>query len=230
MTGRPVQLAQHDTIRLVPSARLKEASLAPLVDNDEEYEALVALEYATHGRLEAQASGLDDLDPKELVFGVPCFTFINAAFCYPRPGGNRFNDEHRGAWYCGFEVETSLAEVRYHLTRALHDAGMFYNTTDYAELFADFIGVFQDLILDNPRPDCLDPDIDVGYPAGQALAKKLRGEKGVSGIVYPSVRQSGGTCLVALYPAVVQNVRQGGLWRMTWSGKPEPTITQNPTV
>jgi hypothetical protein len=225
-----VQLAQHDTIRLVSSARLREASLAPLVDDEDEYQALVALEYATHGRLEAQASGLADLDPKELVFGVPCYTFINAAFCYPRPGGNRFNDENRGAWYCGFDIKTSLDEVIYHLTRALRDAGTFFNTTDYAELFADFIGAFQDLRSERPRPVCLDPDISVGYPAGQVLAKFLRDERKVSGIVYPSVRRPAGVCLVALYPAVVQNVRQGGLWRVTWAGKPQPTVVKDPTT
>lgn len=228
MIGHPSSITQPNTVRLVSSARLREPSLGPLVDTDDEMDQLVSLEYATHGRLDAIARGLPDLDPKELMFGVPNYTFINAAFCYTRPGGNRFNGEGRGAWYASFQVGTSIAEVSYHLTRALADTGLYENTTDYAELYADFIGSFQDLRAVNPRPDCLQDDIGPGYSAGQALAAALIDAREVSGIVYPSVRDKGGVCLAALYPAVVQNVRQGGLWRLVWNGTPEPTIIQNP--
>jgi len=230
MIGIEVPVRQNDTVRLISSGRLREQSLGPLADSEEEFAKLASLESVTHGRLQAVATGLDDLDPRELVFGVPNYTFINAAFCYTRPGGNRFNDEGRGAWYAAFHVDTSLEEVTYHLTRALEETGLFENTTDYAELFADFIGPFQDVGAITPPPSCLDGDTDKGYPAGQKLAKDLIAKKEVSGIVYPSVRHVGGTCLAALYPAVVQNVRQGGLWRLEWSGRPEPTVTQNPTT
>jgi hypothetical protein len=33
---------------------------------------------------------------------------------------------------------------------------------------------------------------------------------GSAGVVYPSVRQSGGTCIVCFRPALVNNVRKGG--------------------
>jgi RES domain len=32
---------------------------------------------------------------------------------------------------------------------------------------------------------------------------------GSAGVVYPSVRQSGGTCIVCFRPALVNNVRKG---------------------
>lgn len=226
MTGATVSLAQGNTVRLVSSARLRAPSLAALADTQDEMAKLVSLESATHGRLQAMTAGLEELHPKELVFGVPNHTFINAAFCYPRPGGNRFNSERRGAWYSAFDVETSLAEVKFHLTRALAETDLYENCTDYAELFADFIGLFHDLRGIDPLPDCLSPDPGKGYPAGQALAEALIEANEVSGIVYPSVRRADGTCLAALYPAVVQNLQQGGLWRLTWSGDPEPSIVR----
>ena len=137
---------------------------------------------------------------------------INAAFAYARPGGNRFSGEDRGAWYCAFACETALAEVAFHLTRALEAVGRYDNTTDYAELLADFIGRFHDLRGMAGAP-CLDPDPAVGYPAGQALARRVLAADG-SGILYPSVRRPGGTCLAALRPHIVQNVRPGGTWRL----------------
>src|SRR6185503_19501063 len=98
-----------------------------------------ALESVTNTRMRAQQGGLNELDASELVYGRPGYSFINAAFTHTRAGGNRFNGLDRGAWYCAFEVETSIAEVAYHLTQELAAIDRFENITDYAELLADFI-------------------------------------------------------------------------------------------
>jgi len=50
--------------------------------------------------------------------------------------------------------------------------------------------------------------------------------RGLNGIVYPSVRHSGGTCIAALLPHAVQSVAPGGLYRFEWSGSPDPTIAR----
>ena len=153
-------------------------------------------------------------------------TLVNAAFTHTRPGGNRFNGDERGAWYAGFETRTALAEVAYHLTRELEAIGRFENVTDYAELRADFFGPFHDLRGVDAAEPCRDPDPAIGYPAGQALARRLRAEAGSNGVVYRSVRRPGGTCLAAFRPDLVQNLREGGIWRLTWQGTPEPSATR----
>ncbi len=219
-------ISQRDTVRLISTGRLKDPVLLPLGDNHGAMEDLAELEAVTSGRLQAQEGGLPDLDPRELVFGRPGYTFINAAFAYTRSGGNRFNDDDRGAWYCAFEAETALGEVSFHLTRELEAIDRFENTTDYAELVADFVGSFHDLRAREFKSDAfLHPDPTTAYPAGQALAKHLRKNEQGIGIVYPSVRHKGGTCLAAFYPDLVQNLRQGGIWRVEWQGSPIPTIT-----
>lgn len=226
MTLPVVALAQRDTIRLITTGRLKEAVLLVLAPEPGGLDDLAELESATSGRLRAQQSGLPDLHPRELVFDRAGTMLINAAFTHTRPGGSRFNDDNRGAWYCAFECETALAEVGYHLTRALADVGRFENVTDYSELYADFIGPFHDLREVDPRPRSLAADPAAGYPAGQALAKALRAA-GSNGIVYPSTRRAEGTCLVAFHPMLVQNVRQGAIWQLHWRGTPEPIVTRN---
>lgn len=50
--------------------------------------------------------------------------------CLARKEPNRFNGADRGAWYAGFEVETSLAEVKFHLTEALAFTGDFHATVE----------------------------------------------------------------------------------------------------
>ncbi|MCQ1809400.1 RES family NAD+ phosphorylase [Neorhizobium galegae] len=201
--------------------------LLALAPNHGAMEDLAELEGATSGRLQAQEGGLLDLDAKELVFGRPGHTFINAAFTYTRPGGNRFNDDERGAWYCAFLAETALAEVTFHLTRELEAIDRFENVTDYAELISDFVGQFHDLRGDAfSTADSLNADPALAYPAGQALARWLRKEKDSPGLIYPSVRSTEGTCLVAFHPSLVQNLRQGGTWRLEWQGSPEPDISR----
>jgi hypothetical protein len=221
-----VDLAQQNTVRLISTGRLKEPVLRALAPSHGALEELAALEGATNGRLQAQQVGLPELDPRELVFGRNGYTFINAAFTHTRPGGNRFNSEDRGAWYCAFDIETSIREVAYHLTRELSNIGRFENVTDYAELIADFYGAFHDLrTADRAAERALSNDLNVAYPAGQALAVRLRSEVSSNGIVYPSIRRAGGTCLVAFHPGLVQNLRQGGIWRLEWQGTSEPAVT-----
>ena len=223
-----VDLAQRDTFRLIPTGLLKDPVLLPLAANYGALEDLAGLESATNGRLQAQEAGLPNLDPRELVFGRAGHTLINAAFTHTRPGGNRFNGEDRGAWYCAFQAETALQEVSFHLTRELEAIDRFENVSDYAELLADFFGPFHDLrAVDLATEPALQSDTVVAYASGQALAGRLRAEASSNGIVYPSLRHAGGTCLVVFRPDLVQNLRQGGAWRLEWRGAPRPTMTRH---
>lgn len=205
------------TIRLVPSARLRAAVLKPLADDDAEIAMLAEIEGATSSRLIAEQRGIGDLAADELVHGVPHAKFINASFAYAKPReANRFNPADRGAWYAALAVETCIAEVGYHLTKALADAGDFNAVVEYGEMLSSMSGVFVDLRERADHPS-LNPDPATGYPAGNALAATVRAE-GHNGIIYPSVRHSDGTCIVALWPNVVQSVVQGAMYRLTWSG------------
>jgi RES domain-containing protein len=210
------------TIRLVTSARLRPPVLAALV-SAEDLEALAEIEGATSQRLMSQARGADGIDRNEFVYGVPHAAFINASFAYSKPSEpNRFNAS-RGAWYAALEVMTCIKEVAYHMADFLGKSGLYKGVVDYAELFASMAGEFVDLRQTASHP-CLNPDPAIGYPLGNAVADAARAQ-GLNGIIYPSVRQPGGTCIVALWPHAVQSVAQGAMYRFEWSRGPEPTIT-----
>jgi len=219
------RIVQDRTIRLVATARLRDPVLRKLVD-EADLAGLEEIEGATSGRLRAQATGAERLDRRELVYGVAHAHFINAAFAYFMPRSlNRFNGPGRGAWYAALALDTCVAEVGFHMERELANIADFNATVDYAELYASFIGDFADLRDATPLPHFLDPDPDRSYPAGNAFADAVR-SAGHYGIVYPSARHTGGTCLVALVPHAVQSVRQGAVIRLAWSGKPGPRVSQ----
>ncbi len=224
VAGIPVTtLAYPKTVRLVSTARLREAVLASLVDTSEEFAELAEIEAATSTRIQAQAIGISGLAANELVYDVPHAHFINASFAYAKPREpNRFNGENRGAWYSALEVETCLAEITFHMTEFLARTDTYKAVVDYAEMFSSVSGDFLDLRI-QPEHPALSPDKAKGYPAGNALAAEARAV-GLNGIIYPSVRHEGGTCFAILRPAAVQSVRQGDVWRLSWKGKPEPVV------
>lgn len=216
-------IAEQATVRLIPTAYYKPPVLRPLIDDDEELEILEMIEGLTNRRLKAQNNGLPELDARELVFKAWGQAHINAAFSYTRPEGNRFNDVNRGAWYCAFDDLTAIAEVAYHRTRELSRINVFEDEATYQVLLAGFMGDFHDLRGANHDTPCLQSNPENSYPAGQSFAAELRAQNS-RGIIYPSARKSGGTCLVVFHPHSVQNVRPGARWKLVWDGTPEYTV------
>ena len=215
-------LRQFDTCRLIPSrfADVEDSVLAPLADDGHVLRDLFELDNATNERLRGEYGGLPGIGVDELVFGVPNFRIINAAYTYPRPEGSRFNDGERGAWYCAFEVETSLAEITFHKTVEYQEIDRFDDSVTYQAMLADFTSTFHDIRGIEAYADCLDA---ASYIESQQLAAELL-EAGAMGVIYPSVRREGGTCLACFRPALVGNVRKGQAYRLTWSGSPTPVI------
>ncbi len=215
-------LRQFDTCRLIPSrfADVEDSVLAPLADNDGMLRDLFDLDNATNERLRGEYGGLPGIGIDELVFGVPNFRIINAAYTYPRPEGSRFNDGERGAWYCAFEPETALAEITFHKTVEYMEIDRFDDSVTYQTMLADFTSTFHDLRGQRGFSKALAPD---SYVASQQLAASLL-DAGSMGVIFPSVRRDGGTNLACFRPALVGNVRKGGAYRLTWAGSPTPAV------
>jgi catechol 2,3-dioxygenase-like lactoylglutathione lyase family enzyme len=126
-------LRQFDTCRLIPSRFVdkEDSVLSALADNDDELRDLFELDNATNARLLAEHGGAPGISIEELVFYVPNYRSINAAFTYARPEGSRFNNGERGAWYCAFEAETALAEVIFHKTVEYAEIDRFDDSVSY---------------------------------------------------------------------------------------------------
>ena len=209
-----VQFDQVGTHRLIPVkygavSVLQSLPLPPDVLSD-----LSELDAATNERKIAENGGNSAIGPGELLMGVPEAHIVNAAFTHPGPFGGRFHGEHRGAWYAGFEIGTSMAEVAFHKRRFLADGRIQgRHSFDYIEFLADFSGEFHTLETAE-LGSCLQPDpIPQCYGASQVLANTLLFE-GSNGIVYPSVRRHSGTCIACFRPALVFHPRRGQKYRL----------------
>lgn len=206
------QLHQDNTHRLVP-ARYSDGNasvLARLTSDPRHLQDLFQLEGATNERLLGEANLLPGITVHELVFGIPNWHIVNAAFTHARPEGSRFNSADRGAWYCAFTLETAQAEVAFHFAQSLREVNWEESeSATYREYLADFRAGFHDIRKSSEHTGCLDP---VSHIASQKLARELLNQ-GSAGLIYPSVRHRGGTCLACFRPALVINVRKG--WVVT---------------
>jgi len=221
VTPRVTKVRQDDTHRLIPSRYGDESVLATLADDEQQLRDLFELEGATNDRLLGEANLLPGISIHELLFGIPYARIVNAAFTHAHPSGSRFNGPDRGAWYASFESETAIAEVAFHKALELSEIRWSEpETFTFDDYLADFRADFHDLRDDSAYVGCLDPD---RYANSQMLARELL-LSGSGGIVYPSVRHAGGTCLVCFRPALVTNVRQGQTVRISFQDVTSPPV------
>ena len=213
---------RYDTHRLILSKYSAggDSVLVRIANDQGHLDDIFDLDNATNDRLLAENGLLPGIGTHELVFGVPFFRIVNAAFTHAHPLGSRFNGPDRGAWYAAFAIETSQAEVAFHKATEYAEIGRFEDNVAYDDFQADFSAELDDLRGDETFASCLAPD---SYRVSQDLAHRLL-DRGSLGIVYPSVRHAGGTCLACFRPAIVGNVRKRETYRFTWSGSPTPTI------
>ena len=211
------ELLLYDTHRMIPS-RFSESGtvLSRLTEDEHELNELAELDGATNTRLLGEEGLLPGIGVHELVYGVAYAHIVNAAFTHAAPGGSRFNGEGRGAWYAGLERETSATEVAFHKMQQLEEIDWSEEeASTYDDYLADFATALHDLTATKPQyrkylrpfpvPEC--------YREPQQLAAELLARQS-NGILYPSVRRKGGTCLVCFRPALVYHVRQSARFEL----------------
>lgn len=189
--------------------------LSSISDSDSMLADLAELDGATNDRLLGEEGLLPGISVHELVYGVRYASIVNAAFTHKNPAGSRFNDGTRGAWYAGLERATAVAEVAYHRSRQLSNIDWKHEEcSTYDDYLADFATEFHDLrdadregntrrfkkfLKSGPVPAC--------YAESQQLARTLLASRS-NGLIYPSVRNPGGTCVACFRPALVYHVRR----------------------
>jgi hypothetical protein len=202
-----------DTHRLLPAKYSPNYdSVLTRIADGEDLQLIFELDNATNARLQAEEGLSPDISARELVIHVPHYRVINAAFTHANPLGARFSTPHRGAWYAAFELATAKAEVLFH--KSVEFAEIDWKEREeiqYDDYLADFTAPFHD--LRGIEDDALSP---TSYVRSQQLAVELM-ELGSLGIVYPSVRREGGTCIACFRPAVVANVRKSTPYRLIWT-------------
>ena len=194
-----------------PAVRIVSARSAP----EDAFERIASPDEARE-LLEVLAAGRPSrLDPSEIA-PVEGAGWILSAFLYG--GAGRFNDETFGAFYAAREEPTALAETHYHYARFLASAREGYTLLGVRVLHAEVAGEPVDIRggAAAKLAELYDPDPD-HYAASQHWAAARRAE-GAEGIVYCSVRRSGGECIALFRSRLVASCRTGDRLVYEWDG------------
>ena len=199
--------------RIIPS-RFPPIDLFERIADPADWDSLVELESLTNPRLRDEVGDITLVPAAERVSG-PGASAIMAAFTHLNPEGSRFTDGTYGIFYCTPNLETAIAETRYHRERFMRATNQEPQHLDMRVYLADLKAALHDIRGQQAQyPQVYHPE---QYSAGQALARQLR-TKGSNGIVYSSVRHQRGECAAVLRPKVLSNCRQERHLAYVWDG------------
>ncbi len=202
--------------RLVPS-RFPPAGLFDRVARPEDLETVMAIEGLTNDRLREEIGELSLVPEDERICG-PGTTPIMAAFTHLNATGSRFTDGSYGVYYAARRIETAVVETVFRRERFLAATAETPIEIDMRAYAADIDSRLHDIRgCQETLAAVYDPDPD-RYAAAQALARELRAE-GSNGIVYDSVRHSGGQCVAVFRPRALRPAVQGLHYCFVWDGK-----------
>jgi hypothetical protein len=180
---------------------------------------LLALEQKTNNRVRQEKNIVRYLRPQDH-FPRRSSRFLTSPFSYL--SDSRFGDGTYGVYYAARECETAIAETRYHrevFMRATHERPQLLRML---ALVSRIEGKFHDLRhLRRRYPNAYDPNT---YAASQKLAQPLWTD-GSQGILYESVRRSGGECAAVFSPQTISHLRQERCLEYEWDGQRIATVS-----
>ena len=198
--------------RIIPSEYPPINFFEQLVD-PELMEELYYLESLTNDRLRDEAGDIALVPAEDRITG-PGTSPVMAAFTHTSPDcPSRFSDGSYGLYYASKTLDTAIEETKYHRARFLA-----YTNEDAGEISmrvytGKVIKPLQDVRGDGYE-QLHDPD---DWTAGQAFGQEMKTINSW-GVVYRSVRDSGGECIAALRPPAVSIPKQGAHLSYVWDG------------
>ena len=194
--------APQPSYRLIPS-RFPPIPLFETVAGADDLPAVMELAGWTNDRLTPER--LARLPSEDRVHGRPNASVVLAAFLHVSPIGSRFNGPDLGAWYAAADLRTAIAEVGHHLRREAVASRRRELRRTYRAYSARLAGDYLDIRGETTtRPGLYAPD---SYVASQVFGEAAR-KAGEDGILFASVRLSGGENVVAYRPRNVLDVVQ----------------------
>jgi len=214
LTYPRIALNWNPAHRVIPT-RFPAIDLYERVASAEDFDALYALEGMTNDRIRDEIGDISLVPPEERLFGEGSSP-IMAAFTHLNPQGSRFSDGSYGVFYCARKKDTAIAETRYHqalFMAATDEPPMRLQMRLYAVKAKGQVADLRE--ASHTDPLIVDPD---NYGYAQGIGRTLR-SNGALGILYPSVRHTGGQCLAALRTSLLKNCVHAAYLEYNWNGR-----------
>jgi hypothetical protein len=208
--------ARKEGYRLVNS-KFPPIELFDDVAGADEFQALYQIQALTNPRLQNEVGRLELVALDQIPFGIAGCSYATAPFTHVNPEGSRFSDGSFGVLYVADQIDTAIAEVRYHqnhywsqVVKLNYDRFVFRGLNCH---FSEAGLVDATRVLPN---DGIYASED--YSQSRQLGQHLKNQ-GSPGLRYHSVRSPGNVCWGLLTPRLVTSVIQGAHFEMIWNGQ-----------
>lgn len=209
-----IELKAARAYRIIPS-RYPPIDLYEDVANEDELEAVWAIEALTNDRLRESVGDLSLVPKEDWLVGLHGGSYVMAAFTYINPEGARFTTGDFGGYYCAPLLDTAVKETVYHQERLLgytnEPAQKIQMRVLYTEFSAKLADITGEAFLSTPLYHATD------YSQSQSFALAQK-NKGMDGIHYRSVRHNGRNCHVLYRPRLVTKIHQAQHLEYHWNG------------
>ena len=185
------------------------------VADADDFDALFQLQALTNPRLQNELGRLELIARDEIPFGIRGCSYAIAPFTHVNPEGSRFSDGSFGVLYLADNINTALAEVRYHQERYWSQVpGLNYERFVFRGLTCNFNDAdMKDATALPPSDPIYAPD---DYSDSRQLGREAR-RTGCPGLRYHSVRSPGNHCWALLTPRPVTAIQQTAHYEMIWN-------------
>lgn len=209
-------LFNQTAYRLIPS-KYPPKSLFDDVANHDEFEILFAIQELTNPRIRNEMGNLNRVPAQERPYGIRGCNYALGPFVHLNPTGSRFSNGDFGVYYAAEDVQTAIAETRYHQQNYFSSVvGLKFDRLTMRCLKTQFSANLRD-IRGNEFKDNEWYDKD-NYSAAQQLGSRVKINND-AGIVYYSVRLSSKACYALFSPSVIKDVIQTTHYEYIWDGE-----------
>lgn len=209
-----ISMGRKEFFRMIPSRFPPVSIFEQIYETEEDREIAFAIEGMTNPRLRHEAGEIDLIPRGEWLTG-PGASPVMAAFTHiGHP--SRLTDGTFGIYYAARTLQTAILETSYHRARFLSATKQPDQEVTMRVYSGTTTGEFHDL-TGKAFSSLLDPN---DYAAPQTFGAQLK-EQNSNGLIYPSVRHSGGLCLGAFRPKVLRPPNQRSHLRYVYSATQE---------
>ena len=178
-----------------------------------EYADIIALEALTNPRvLDEQAAYTAKIRVEDRIFGPGTYP-ITSSFVYSTAG--RFCDGSFGVYYAALSESTAIAESIYHTSLFLRSTNETSTDVDKRIYTATANAEVDDIRTRSMRSKLYHQS---NYKTSQIYGRRLYEVNLLDGIVYNSVRDAGGECVVFFRPRVLSDCLVYKYVQLRWDG------------
>jgi len=202
--------------RLIPSKYPPKSLFDDVADHDQ-FEVLFAIQELTNPRIRNELGNLNRVPAQERPYGIRGCNYALGPFVHLNPDGSRFSKGDFGIYYAAEDVQTAIAETRYHQQYYFSSVvGLKFDRLSMRCLKTQFSANLRDIRDDSlKQSDWYSKD---NYSAAQQLGENVKANND-AGIAYWSVRIDNKICYALFSPSVIKDVIQTTHYEYIWDGE-----------